>query len=61
MNIPNIPERLRDLAEQMMSLGADMQQSDSPEICRHGREMYGAGAIAEGWADGIDEDCNGQK
>lgn len=50
-------QRLRDMAGDMINLGADMEHYGGfSEIAQHGREMIGAGHIANEWADDIEGD-----
>ena len=51
----DIVKRLRYLSEQMIQLGADMDYYSgfNAEIAEKGRQLVGAGMIADGWADEI--------
>lgn len=52
--------KLRLLAEQMQEVGSAMEYLGGFDghLAEHGKEMFGAGLIAKGWADGIEEEMN---
>lgn len=57
MNKSEIAKELRRVSQEMINLGGNMDYyaglRDS-EMAQHGREMVGAGYIAESWADEMD-------
>ena len=55
-----IARHLRLLAEQMQELGAAMEYTAGFDgaMAEHGKELLGAGLIANGWADAIEEEMN---
>ena len=55
-----IANRLRLLSEQMQDLGAAMEYTAGFDgaMAEHGKELLGAGLIANGWATAIEEEMN---
>ena len=55
-----IAHRLRLLSEQMQDLGAAMEYTAGFDgaMAEHGKELLGAGLIANGWANAIEEEMN---
>ena len=51
----SLPERIREVAGIMMSIGIDMDYIGGlGELGAHGRELMGAAGIARKWADSIE-------
>jgi len=57
MKTDGIVNRLRELSEQMIQLGTEMDYYGgfNAEIAEKGKELAGAGMIANGWADEIEK------
>jgi len=57
MKTDDIVNRLRELSEQMIQLGTEMDYFGgfNAEIAEKGKELAGAGMIAKGWADDIEK------
>ncbi len=53
----DLAQRLRLLSAEMQHMG-EVMQTFGGHIADHGAEMNGAGHIAEGWADGIEEELS---
>ena len=55
-----IAHRLRLLSEQMQDLGAAMEYTAGFDgaMAEHGKELLGAGLIANGWVTAIEEKMN---
>ena len=55
-----IAHRLRILSQQMQDLGAAMEYTAGFDgaMAEHGKELLGAGLIANGWAAAIEEKIN---
>jgi hypothetical protein len=54
MQTDEIVKRLRELSEQMIQLGADMERCGiNKRIEKKGSELRGAGLISSEWADEI--------
>ena len=55
-----IAHRLRLLSEQMQDLGAAMEYTAGFDgaMAEHGKELLGAGLIANSWATAIEEEMN---
>ena len=55
-----IARRLRLLSQQMQNLGAAMEYTAGFDgaMAEHGKELLGAGLIANGWATAIEEKIN---
>lgn len=55
-----IANRLRLLSQQMQDLGAAMEYTAGFDgaMAEHGKELLGAGLIANGWAAAIEEEMN---
>ncbi len=59
MTKTEIVQELRRVSQEMKDLGAAMDYYaglNDAEMAQHGREMVGAGCIAESWADAIEGD-----
>ena len=57
MKTDDIVNRLRELSEQMIQLGTEMDYFGgfNAEIAEKGKELAGAGMIAKTWADDIEK------
>ena len=55
-----IANRLRLLSQKMQDLGAAMEYTAGFDgaMAAHGKELLGAGLIANGWATAIEEEMN---
>ena len=55
-----IAHRLRLLSQQMQDLGAAMEYTAGFDgaMAEHGKELLGAGLIANSWATAIEEEMN---
>ena len=55
-----IAHRLRLLSEQMQDLGAALEYTAGFDgaMAEHGKELLGAGLIANSWATAIEEEMN---
>ena len=60
MTKQELATELRRVAQEMINLGANMDYYGGfdDEIARHGREMVGAGMIAQRWAEEIMKNAN---
>lgn len=63
MTKPELAAEIRRVAQEMINLGAQMDYFGGfhSEIAAHGREMLGAGMIAQQWAEEIEKNIAGEK
>jgi crossover junction endodeoxyribonuclease RusA len=56
--VQSLIARLRTLTDDMIDIGASMDYFGglNAEIVQHGRELIGASAMVEAWADGLEDD-----
>jgi len=63
MTRTELVSELRRVSGEMINLGANMDYFGGfyAEIAAHGREMLGAGMIAQHWAEEIEKNIAGEK
>ncbi len=63
MTKPELAAEICRVAQEMINLGSQMDYFGGfdAEIATHGREMVGAGMIAQQWAEEIEKNIAGEK